>query len=150
MCCVQIKQTMNFNLCTWQCCCTPLHYGADCGHSEVVSILLAANADVNKMDYVRHIYYIPLKICGRKLVWFYRINFDEAAKGFLVEYSWLLLQILIYCGCLQSCLQMSLWFTDHRRFLPQNFYGKQLNKGVMTECYAYVYIHPVVLFMHVY
>ena len=32
--------------------CTPLYYGAVCGHSEVISVLLAANADVNRMSKV--------------------------------------------------------------------------------------------------
>ena len=32
--------------------CTPLHYGAVYGHSEVISVLLAANADVNRMSEV--------------------------------------------------------------------------------------------------
>ena len=45
--------------------CTPLHYGAVYGHSEVISVLLAANDDVNRMSKVSHIVLSILCIINR-------------------------------------------------------------------------------------
>ena len=43
---------------------TPLHYGAVHGHSEVISVLLAANADVNRMSKVSCMICITTIYCG--------------------------------------------------------------------------------------
>ena len=50
--------------------CTPLHYAAIYGHSEVISVLLAANADVNRMAEVSRVilsilYYVVNRIKGQ-------------------------------------------------------------------------------------
>ena len=42
--------------------CTPLHYATIHGHSEVLSVLLAANADVNRMSKVSC---MVLSLCDR-------------------------------------------------------------------------------------